>query len=395
MIWLLAASSALACCAFQADLPRDVVLLSRIRRNVQEALAHLPNYTCLESIERSTRSSASHRFKHVDSVEIEVAHVGNREMFARPGAHAFDAAHPSEVVGSGLTTSGEYATQLRSIFESPATTFTWEGEENLNGRRGLRYGFLLPVSASEWQIRRGQESAMVSTRGSFWADAASLEVFRIDVQAGDIPSGFPARDVANRIEYANMRIGDSETLLPQTAEFVATEPDGRQHRNITQFSHCRQYLGESVISFGAPTVSYGTAKSVEILIPAGLGLRVRLENEIDLAKASVGDLVRARVVLPAVKGGAVVPKGAVLKGRLRRLERSSHIVVGLEFTELEFENKRAQFFGRLESIEASPGVRRAPGRSPEPPGVATLVVSEGSKLPRGLTTLWQTQNPPR
>jgi hypothetical protein len=181
---------------------------------------------------------------------------------------------------------------------------------------------------------------------------------------------------------------------------VGTQLGGRQDRNITEFSHCRQYLGESVISYEDPTVSYGAPKSVGILIPAGLDLRVRLETEIDLAKASVGDLVRARVAVAAAKGGAVVPKGAVLKGRLRRLEKGpapgGQIVVGVEFTELEFENKHAQFFGRLESIEPSPGVSRAPGRSLEPPGVATLVVSQGyAKLPRGLTTLWQTRNPPR
>lgn len=400
MTWLLAICSALASCAVQADLPREVVLLSRIRRNVHETLARLPNYTCLESIERFTRSSASHPFVHADSIEIEVAHVGDRELFARPGAPGFEAEDPSEVVGSGLTESGQFALHLSSIFETQATTITWDREEDVNGRRALRYSFRLPLFASGWVVRLGHASGTVAARGSFWADAVSLEVFRIEVWAVDIPPDLAVADLVSRVDYARMRIGDSEELLPQTGEVVLTQFTGRQDRNITEFSHCRQYLGESVISYVDSAISYAEPKSVDIQIPAGLALRLQLVTGIDLTKAHVGDLVSARVAAAAIKGRVVVPVGAVLKGRIRRLERGSapgsHIVVGLEFTELQFDNKRAQFFGRLESLELSPGVRRMPGDARQLPGVATLVLPAGhSTLPRNLGMLWQTQSPSR
>jgi hypothetical protein len=140
-------------------------------------------------------------------------------------------------------------------------------------------------------------------------------------------------------------------------------------------------------------IRYDELKPVEVRIPAGLELHVQLAAGIDLTKARVGDLVSARVAAPAARRGVVVPEGAVLNGRIRRLGRG---LVALEFTELQFGNRRAQFFARLESLDPSAGVLRIPGNSPRLPGVVTFGVPEGdSKLPSGLGMLWQTQSPPR
>jgi len=113
----------------------------------------------------------------------------------------------------------------------------------------------------------------------------------------------------------------------------------------------------------------------------------------------------------------MVPKGAVLRGRIRRLERYSiptgHYIVGLEFTELEFPGHQARFFGEMDYVDPVPGLKwfvttsrmktleladggRITSSESEKywtvqmPGASTFFV-EGSKfrLPEGLHMTWR------
>jgi hypothetical protein len=80
-------------------------------------------------------------------------------------------------------------------------------------------------------------------------------------------------------------------------------------------------------------------------------------------------------------------------------------VVGLEFSELEFGDKRGQFFGQLKSVDRLPGLERLASSSTTKTSVnaarallsvATFRISGGHwKLPQGFGMLWQTQDPSR
>ncbi len=61
-------------------------LLSQIKAKMADNLSRLPNYTCLQTIERSHRDARKKRFERQDLVRLEVALVGGRELFAWPGA---------------------------------------------------------------------------------------------------------------------------------------------------------------------------------------------------------------------------------------------------------------------------------------------------------------------
>src|SRR5262245_31211795 len=73
----------------QTELSPETLLLARIKVRAAENLTHLPNYTCLETVERSSRR-ASGKFQLVDVLRVEVAFAGNKEMFAWPGSLKFD-----------------------------------------------------------------------------------------------------------------------------------------------------------------------------------------------------------------------------------------------------------------------------------------------------------------
>lgn len=410
----LVVASVLQASDVQAEVPREVLLLAQIRRNVERFAAQLPDYTCLETIERSTRSSAERPFKRVDTVRLEVGQIGKKEVFSWPGAERFEEGKASDLVAAGTISTGEFAQVLRAVFLGGFAHITWHGEEDLNGRRALRYDFSLPLFGHRWRVNLAGRVGDVGERGSFWADADSLDLLRLESHATDIPPDLPLAEMVSRIDYGRMRIHTNDVWLPQTAEVVLVETSGKQNLNRIEFSHCRQYTGQSVIAFSAAEPGLGEpapARAVtKFELAAGLLLTLQLVTEIDSQRASVGDPITAKLEADVNrKADVVIPKGAVVRGRIRRLERSvegsPHFVVGLEFSDLEFADKRARFFGRLESAQEIAGLRWFLARSTgiantsqtasfypqEVPGVGTFFMTgDRFRLPAGMRMVWRT-----
>ena len=83
----------------------------------------------------------------------------------------------------------------------------------------------------------------------------------------------------------------------------------------------------------------------------------------------------------------LVPKGALVSGRLRRLEKytdeSPYFVVGLEFSEVNFPGNRARFFAELEQITSPAGLARiAKMPTPHLPILGTSLLREAGVVSR-------------
>ena len=73
-----------------------------------EMLARQPNYTCLESVERSVRGGKDREYRTVDTVRLEVALVDNKEMFAWPGSKEFEDTDIRTFVPTGMFGNGDF-----------------------------------------------------------------------------------------------------------------------------------------------------------------------------------------------------------------------------------------------------------------------------------------------
>src|SRR5262245_46878599 len=101
--------------AAQENISPEALLLSRIKVRAAENLTRLPNYTCLETIERSTRGPSG-KFRLVDFIRLEVAYVDRKEMFAWPGSNNFEDQDITDLVGGGTIGNGSFALHARSVF---------------------------------------------------------------------------------------------------------------------------------------------------------------------------------------------------------------------------------------------------------------------------------------
>lgn len=417
----------------QSDLPKNVLQLAQLKRRVKAAIGTLPNYACLETIERAQRKNAKQPFRHIDTVHVEVAVVGDRELYSWPGANKFEDRDITEMIDSGTVANGGFATELRSVLVNNVSIITWHGEEAMFGRFNelfpakrsvVRWDYRIPYNQSGWILKYGGRQARVSEAGSFWMDAESLDLLRLEANAQEIPPDLPLSAVKDTLEYTRVRFGSQDLLLPQSAELVVIKVDGQERRSVTEFSHCREFTAQTTVSFDAPaaTTDKPAAPVTEISLPSGLRLSVRLAQIVDSETAAVGDAISATVESDVKqKGTLLVPKGAILRGRIRQLDAHTmpheHYIVGLEFTELEFPGHHARFFGEMEDIalpvaimdgmrsqasvsESGAGQLHAVKRveretywSRPIPGVSTFSINRGrALLPQGLHMIWRTLN---
>ena len=421
-------SLARACCGLalcaaswpaSQELSPETLLLARIKVHMEENLKRLPNYTCLQTVERSRRLAPARRFELVDILRLEVALIGRKELFSWPGEEKFQEADIFDFVQGGAIGNGNFGLHAYSIFLGHGPVFSYAGERDREGRKTVRYDYRVPLPSSGYRIRVPPKEATVSYHGSIWVDAATLDLVRLEVQADDIPPDLGLSAAANTIEYGRVMIGDTAFLLPQSSELLMTDLAGNESRNRVRFSDCRQFTGESYLSFGDPPVTAPAAREPvrEIRLPAGLSLALELEGEIHSSKSLVGDPVTARVSKDVKKGGVVwVPRGARVKGRIVRMERihgkRPTFILGLHFQTLEFDGKRGSFDAQVEYVASflqptrPVGVRyqsqRSPGEavfvgdslSERRPGLFQFRVDGDSVyLPRGFLMMWKTAGP--
>jgi hypothetical protein len=360
--------------ASQPGSRQETLDLVTVKRKVAESLAHLPDYTCLETIERSERQLESASFKAVDAVRLEVTQIGAKEFYSAQGDHKFQDG-VTQLVGTGLISTGQFALTARSVFVDTSPQIRFAGESVLKGRRALKYDYRIPYLARGWTLTFGAQSVTVGAHGSFWADAATLDLMRLDKQADDIPPDLAFSEARTAVDYGRVRIGDIEVLLPQSAEVILTLQNHQTYINRAEFSQCRAYHAESSISFGdAP-------ERQAFQLPPNLPIVLELDRAIDPESSVEGDPVTARVALDVrLKNQIVIPSGAIAHGRIREMTGSS---ITLEFAELEFANQRAVFTARLEQAAHPAKVMHGAAL----PGVGTVSVNG---LPAGFRTTWRT-----
>jgi hypothetical protein len=332
--------------------------LARFRDKVRQDMTGIPNYTCLETIERTRREPHGHAFKPVDTVRLEVSSVGGKELFAWPGARGFDDRDVTSLVTGGAIGTGMFTMFTHNLFVIGKGIWQYGDAEELAGRASVRYEFHLTAQESGLLITTSGASEVAAAKGSFWFDPISLDLMRVEVFGDDMPYSLRLEESVFRTNYARTRIGDADALLPKRSEMTMTHFSGAASRNVIEFSACHEYRSESTISFDAPRPSVPEAPKPpvrEVILPAGLVVPVELETAIDSKTASVGDTLHARVVHEVrYKGEVVLPRDAALTGHLCKLDRGiarGRIAVGVEFSEVEWEGGRAAFFAELVDLD--------------------------------------------
>jgi hypothetical protein len=376
--------------------------ISRIRARVGERTGRTPNYTCLETVERRWYGDEFATSQVLDRLRFEVAVIEGQEQFSWPGGSRFDSQDLQEVVGHGVSKTGDFSGFLSHIFALDAAAYKRIGELEAAIQPAIRYDYRVPAS-SGYALGRNGVAAVVGFHGSFWVDPETLELSRVEIETEGIPPELHTSSARLAIDYGEVAVGAGSFLLPRATDVRLVSDRGLESRTITRFAQCRQFLAESSISFEErPVEQVAKESDAGAELPAGVVLEVALTAPIDRKTAAAGDIVAAEVRKEAkVKGGIAVPKGAVVEGRIVRLEtRGASIqpydLLGLRFTKVR--SGGGQIRLRAGAIQCGKGYRVPAGlpreaanglRGIDPRG--PLSFSGGFvELPKGLLLTLQT-----
>jgi hypothetical protein len=230
-------------------------LLQRVRSKMVEYLSQLPNYTCHQVINRLIRRANSSNFDHRDQLELEVAFMGNREFFARPGATRFEEQPIQKIVPGGTISTGAFGSSANALFSREGAVFKYAGTSKKEGHATFRYDFQMPEEKSGFLVTHDSAQGIVPYKGSFWVDADTLDLVRLELKADHIPSYIGVRLVEESMTYKVMRIRDSDFLLPRDSQVAAFDSAGNYSLNMTSLENCREFAGQSVVTFGTPVDS--------------------------------------------------------------------------------------------------------------------------------------------
>jgi len=352
--------------------PGPDALLARIQAKAGENLQRMPDYVCVQTVDRAHRSTAKEAFKTLDTLRLQVALIGNREQYAWLDARKFDDRELRDLVGRGAIGTGNFALHAKHVFQPRVAEFKVRGEVTHQGRRALRYDYEVPWDNSSYRIRNPPHEEVVPFRGSFLVDAETLDLLRLEVTSDEIPPELGLDRVSTTLEYERAKIGALECLLPKSSELTLVALDGSESRNRTKLGDCRQYTTESKLSFEAPPAD--TTVPVESAEPPDLQARMTmelsLESDIALATAGVGDPLRAVLVRPLRDGERVLaPAGSVALGNIVRLEKQGqpfdHYEIALEFHTLETGQGRYEYLATMTDAGPATGlIRQAKRLSP-------------------------------
>ena len=231
------------------DLPPWVLLLARVKQHARATFEHIPDYACLETVNRFQKPRDGASFRPIDTLLLEVASVAGKEIFARKGASRFQDGGVRDLASEGLIGSGDFSATPLNLFVHDAARFTVSPEAALSDGKTLRFDFEVSALTGAYHVQFVGIQAVVGVRGAFWVDTQSLDLLRIEQHDVDLPPNLNVRDIVTTIAYGRTRIGSSEPLLPLSSQVTVTDSSGGQQRNLMEFSGCREYRSESVVHF--------------------------------------------------------------------------------------------------------------------------------------------------
>ena len=320
----------------------DQGLLSEVRAKVADSVRRLSNYMCTENIERtvyalkaaaqSTESCADlltakghGRLLSSDRLRLDVGASKSDEMYSWAGENRFYDRRPGEIVGHGATSNGSFTALLSMIFTSDPVRFSYVGEFTQPEHQLVEFAFEAPVERSHYTFAQ-RFRVITAYEGTFLVDPKTWDLVRLTIHTKGLPPESGACEAANSTDYQNVHLNNSTLLLPSLVRLVIVNTDGSESVNQTVFSACREFQGQSAVTFGdvskAPT-SNSVLAPAELAVRKGLPFEVALTQDIDTSKAAAGDAVKCELVTPIRAGrNLVVPAETPVTARIVELRRT-------------------------------------------------------------------------
>jgi hypothetical protein len=209
----------------------------------------LPDFICLQVTRRWFDPSGLEMFHLADTIATRLSYFDQKEDYKVISVNNQVVNTSLDALG-GATSTGEFGTLLREVFE-PGTQaeFWWERWAKLRGRLVHVFGYRVQQNRSKWHLVWNKQLDIVpGYKGLVYIDKDVPTVMRITLDAENIPPSFPVQEARTTLDYDYTEISGSPFLLPLRAE-VRMREGKFLVRNQAEFRNYRKFGAEATITF--------------------------------------------------------------------------------------------------------------------------------------------------
>jgi hypothetical protein len=237
------------------DSVRQQKILDAMKDYALNYTANLPNFVCVQVTRQYVDPNASGDYRHIGTILAKVSYNEGQEKYNvySQNGHLLDT-NMQGVRGGGATSTGEFGSLMRGIFESKnAAEYGWDHWATLRGRRMAVFNYFIDSGHSDWSITYGDggsdtQRIVTAYRGLVYADAQTGEITRIKFVAVDIPKGFPIQETTEILDYDLQEISGQKYVCPMAAQLWMRASRESTHNEI-EFRNYRKFGTESTITY--------------------------------------------------------------------------------------------------------------------------------------------------
>ena len=212
----------------------------------------LPDFICTQVTRRYADPSGLEFWQKLDTVTAKVSYFEQKEDYKVILINNRVVDLSVDDLG-GSTSTGEFGTLLREIFEPESeTTFQWERWGKLRGRLTHVYSYRVRKDKSKWAITYEKSLTTVpGYTGLIYVDQDAPIVLRVTLSAENIPPSFPIQEAGTVLDYDFADIAGHQFLLPMKFQMRMREGKALV-KNEVEFRLYRKFGADTSITFDTP-----------------------------------------------------------------------------------------------------------------------------------------------
>ena len=211
--------------------------------------SNMPNFVADETAMRYASDSASAKWRHVDTIQTEIAFKGIRVVRQRIRKNGRTWGRPFEAL-PGFKWYGGFGTESRPLFDPQCpTTIQYEGRAEVRGKQLLEYRFNSPADGCFGPFYFEYQRYNPARAGHFFIDDPGGNVIQLDEEASGFPAEFEFAQRKEEISWDYVRIGNVSHLLPVGANFVVLYSTGARWRVEVEYKNHRHFESSANVVF--------------------------------------------------------------------------------------------------------------------------------------------------
>jgi hypothetical protein len=211
----------------------------------------LPDFVCAQITDRYYDPTGKEAWRKGDDIRAKLSYNGKKENYDIMLVNGQSVMGKTMESLGGTTSTGEFATMLRYIFEPVSQAyFHWNRVGNWHGHISYVFDYAVDREHSSWGITDKESNRTITPgyKGIIYIDQTTGQIVRFTAEAVDIPSDFPIQFAQETLTYEYADLSGNKFLLPAQSE-VRLDRGRYLSKNVAIFASYRKFSADAVISF--------------------------------------------------------------------------------------------------------------------------------------------------